>query len=324
MTRTALVLGARGRFGRAATRALLDAGWSVRALARSWPAESPNRPRADPDLAGAQCVTGDALNVDDIINAATSGSGTDACDVIVNAVNPLYPDWARVVPPLTQAVIDAAQNLGARVVIPGNVYGYGAHMPPLLRADTPQAPTTRKGRLRTQMEAHYAASGTPTLILRMGDFIEREKTGNWFDSYITPKLAKGRVTYPGPLTAVHAWAYLPDAARALAGVLEHGEGLPAFADVGFAGYSLTGRDLIAALEPVSGRTLRVGGVPWPLLRLLGAVSPMMREVSEMAYLWRTPHAICGEDLARLVPSFEATPLDVALAEACQDVLARRG
>jgi len=84
-------------------------------------------------------------------------------------------------------------------MLPGNVYNYGAGMPENLREHTPHLPTPRKGRLRVEVGAAYAqADGVQTIILRAGDFIERETTCNWFDSQITKNLAKGGMMCPGP------------------------------------------------------------------------------------------------------------------------------
>ena len=107
--------------------------------------------------------------------------------MIVNALNPPYARWRHDLPRLTANAIAAAKASGATVMIPGNVYHYGALLPARLAEDTPAAPTTRKGRLRVEMERAYADAGTEgvrTIILRAGDFIERRRTGNWFDSYI--------------------------------------------------------------------------------------------------------------------------------------------
>ncbi|MCF6316055.1 MAG: hypothetical protein L3J30_07185 [Marinosulfonomonas sp.] len=47
------------------------------------------------------------------------------------------------------------------------------------------------GRIRTEMEAAYRDSGVRTIILRAGDFIDTQASGNWFDKVMTPKLDKG-------------------------------------------------------------------------------------------------------------------------------------
>jgi len=304
MSEKVIILGAKGRFGRAAVNAFLTAGWTVRAFARSWDGDMSNT--------AVEKVSGDAFDADTLTKAATG------CDVIVNALNPPYPLWRRDIPRTTAAVIHAARATGATVMIPGNVYNYGANMPHRLNEETPHEPTTLKGCLREEMEQTYARASdnsVRTIILRAGDFIEREKTGNWFDTYITDKLHAGRIMYPGPLDLVHAWAYLPDAARAMVGLASHRANFAPFECFNFAGYELTGQELVNALEHTCGHSLKVKGMPWPLIRALGLIMPQMREVSEMRYLWSTPHALEGGKLAAALPDFIPTPMNVALAEA---------
>ncbi len=304
MSQTVIILGVNGRFGRAAAQAFLDAGWSVRGLARHWPGRA-----VDPRI---QQITGDAFDPG-AVSAAAFGS-----DVIVNALNPPYPDWARDLPRLTASVLAAARASGATVMIPGNVYNYGAAMPAVLTEDTPHRPTTRKGRLRQVLEDAYAtasADGVQTIILRAGDFIERERTSGWFDAFVAARVAQGKVTYPGPLDRLHAWAYLPDMARALVGLAEKRAGLPAFSSFGFEGFNITGAQLVAAMERVARRPLKVTSMPWPVMAVIGLVSPMIREVTEMRYLWQTHHSIDGSRLAGVLPAFHAPPLETALADA---------
>jgi len=299
-----IILGAKGRFGRAAVNAFLAAGWKVRAFARSWDGVNANTP--------VEKISGDAFNADTLAKAATD------CDVIVNALNPPYPLWRRDIPRTTAAVIHAARTTGATVMIPGNVYNYGADMPERPNELTEHAPTTLKGCLREEMERAYAKatnSGVRTIVLRAGDFIEREKTGNWFDSHIAGSLHKGSVMYPAPLDRVHAWAYLPDAARAMVGLAEKRADFAPFECFNFAGYEMTGQELVSALEQACGHPLKVKGMPWPLIKVLGLVMPQMREVVEMRYLWSTPHALDGGKLAKALPDFIPTPLSLALAEA---------
>ena len=56
-------------------------------------------------------------------------------------------------------------------------------------------------------------------------------------------------------------------------------------------------------------------MPWTLLRMLGIVVPIFRELSEMAYLGSTPHAIDGTRLAAGIGDIPHTPLDRAIASA---------
>ena len=238
-------------------------------------------------------------------------------DVIVHAVHPLYPDWTEVMPLHTANVIAAGLASGAKVMISGNVYTFGEHDKTYLNEAEAPAPTSKKGALRLMMERAFEAAaeqGLRTVILRGGDFIERENTGDWFAAHITGKVPKGAFTYPGPMDAVHAWAYLPDMARAMAELAAKRGTLSAYSSFGFEGYSLTGTELKAAVENAVGRKLKLKFFPWFLLRPLGVFSPLLREVIEMRYLWDTPHRVDGAALAAVLPDFNPTPLEVAMKQ----------
>ena len=64
-------------------------------------------------------------------------------------------------------------------------------------------------------------------------------------------------------------------------------------------------------------------MPWTLLRMLGIVVPIFRELSEVAYLWSTPHAIDGTRLAAVIGDIPHTPLDRAVAAALLQLGVRR-
>jgi nucleoside-diphosphate-sugar epimerase len=303
--RTALVLGANGRFGAVAIEAFAAAGWHVLAQARRAPAHLP---------AGARHL---AVDLGDVAALADAAAGART---VVYAVNPPYTRWAGEALPLARLGMDVAERLGATFLLPGNVYAFGAGMPALLREDTPQHPTTRKGAIRREMEAELAARATRGLrsvVVRAGDFYGAG-TGSWFDLVIAKSLAAGKLVYPGPLDRAHAWAYLPDFARACVAVAERDE-LPAFTRLHFAGHTLTGAQLLAAIEraarglglaPSGG--FRRGRLPWAPMRLGGLVVPMWREVAEMAYLWEVPHALDGTALRAAIGRVPTTELDPAL------------
>jgi nucleoside-diphosphate-sugar epimerase len=126
-----------------------------------------------------------------------------------------------------QAAVDVAAGLGAVLLFPGNVYNFGADMPAVLAPDTPQRPGTEKGRIRVDLEQQLAqatrARGLQAVVIRAGDFFGAG-SGSWLDQVIVKKLPQGRVTWPGTLDAPHAWAYLPDLARAFVRVAETSPG----------------------------------------------------------------------------------------------------
>lgn len=282
MTGTVLILGANGRFGRNAAEAFWNAGWRVSLFDRS---------------------------KDDLTTAAQGQ------DVIVSAWNPLYPDWGAQVPKLTEQVIAAAESSGATVIIPGNVYVYGPDAPDRFAADTPHAARNPLGQVRIKMEESFRASGVQTIILRAGDFLDTEASGNWFDKIMAPSLKKGVFTYPGAPDLPHGWAFLPDLARATVALAEQREFLPRFSDIPFAGYTLSGQDMAQLCAEALGKPVRLKKMSWLPIQIARPFWPLAKHLVEMSYLWNKPHHLDGQVFDELVPDFPVTPPSEAIAQA---------
>ncbi|MBX3463981.1 MAG: NAD(P)H-binding protein [Planctomycetes bacterium] len=303
--RSVLILGAGGRFGGSAVEAFARAGWQVLAHARRTPsAAAPASVRW--------------LNFDLADTAAGEHAAADA-SVVVHAVNPPYTAWRTQLLPLARHGMDLAQRLGARFMLPGNVYNFGSSMPALLDERTPERADTVKGRLRVQLEAEMAQradTGLRSTVIRGGDFFGHGD-GSWVDLAIVRSLSKGKLIYPGPLDRAHAWAYLPDLARAFVAVAERPAAAP-FERLHFAGHTLTGQQMLDAVQAAALATglattpLRRGGMPWGLIRAGGVFVPIWREIAEMAYLWQVPHALVGTALQQRVGDLHPTPIAQAL------------
>jgi nucleoside-diphosphate-sugar epimerase len=298
-----LILGANGRFGRAAVHAFANAGWQVRAQAR----------RARPDWpAGIATVTADALQADALCEAA------QGADVIVNALNPLYTEWERLALPLAANALAAAKASSALLMFPGNVYNFGRELPAELRVDTPQVGNTSKARIRIEIERRLgdaAALGVDSVVLRAGDFFGGEGRGTWFDQVIVKSLAKGRMVYPGAAELRRPWAYLPDLAESFVKLAAQRARLRGALNFHFAGHVLSGNELRRGLELACGRPLRFRALPWGMLRLAAPFSPMFRAVLEMRYLWQRPHVLDESALRAQLGTVPKTPLPQALAAA---------
>ena len=308
MKQTVLVLGANGLFGRATTEAFAAAGWRVlaqvrRAPAAGWP------PGAEPVAIGAFDVPG--------LVASARGAA-----VVVNGLNPIYTRWEKDAIPLADTAQAVAERLGATLMLPGNVYNFGAGMPALLEETTSQRPTTSKGRIRVAIEQTMrdaSARGLRSIVVRAGDFYGGRGRGSWLDLLIAKSLAGGVATWPGPLEVEHAWAYLPDLARACVQLAEQRHRLDAFEVVHFPGHAPTGRQFVAVLDDIAGRPLRLKSAPWLAMRLLSPVMPMFKALSEMRYLWQVPHRVSGERLQSIIGPLGATPFPQALAQALSEL-----
>ncbi len=287
MTHTVLVLGASGRFGRQASEAFARAGWQVRGF---------NRHR-------------------DTLTTAAQGA-----DVIVNAWNPPYYDWADQVPGLHAQVIEAAQLSGSTVIIPGNVYVFGPDTRVPWSGASPHRATNPLGLIRREMEEAYRASRVRTIVLRAGDFIDTNASGNWFDAVMAKRLSRGRFTYPGNPDIPHAWAYLPDLCRAAVQLAEMRQVLPRYSDIPFPGYTVTGREMTAALSHVLGRDVTMKPMPWWQLQLARPFWKMAPHLLEMRYLWDTPHWLDGSFFNELLPDFTHTAFEDALRRAVSSLV----
>ncbi len=311
--KTVLILGANGRFGQAATQAFAHAGWRVLAQTRRAPVA--------PLPAGATALATPLADT----TALCAQAGT--VHAVVHAVNPVYSRWDAEALPALQQGMAVAQQLRALFMLPGNVYNFGEGMPALLTETTPQAPNNEKGRIRVAMEdamRNRSPQGLRSVVIRAGDFYGCG-SGSWLDQAIVKSIRQGKLVYPGPLDLPHAWAYLPDLARAFVAVAARPP-QPAFETLHFAGHTLTGNELLAALQTAAddlglhpARGWRTGGMPWGLIRAVGLVHPQWRELARMSYLWRVPHALSGDALARAVGPLPATPLQQALRTALIDL-----
>lgn len=305
-TKIALVIGAAGGIGGEAASALARRGWTVRGLVR-------RPPPADHRIAWVQ---GDAMNAADVMRAAEGAS------VIVHAVNPPgYRDWDKLVLPMLDNTIAAAKAVGARIVLPGTIYNFGADAFPVLREDLPQRPSSRKGAIRVAMERRLreaAGAGARALIVRAGDFFGPRTTSNsWFSAaMVTPGSPVSRIVEPTPRGFSHAWAYLPDVGETMARLLEREADLNAFEVFNFPGYQLARGDFGAAIRRVTGNPhLRIWSFPWPLTTLLTPFVRLFREMAEMRHLWNAPISLDGAKLrAFLGEATPATPLDAAVRE----------
>lgn len=298
MTGRILVMGAGGRLGYAAAEAFRDAGWDVKSLVR------PGRAAAAPPKT-------------EVVEVTTREAAVEAargCDVVLNALNPILTEWRKHAMPLAYSAIAAAEANGSMLLFPGNVYNFGQDMPAVLDENTPMRPTSRKGEMRVEMEQRIGEAterGMRAIVLRAGDFFGAGR-GSWLDLVILKALARDRITYPGPLDVIHTWAYLPDLAATMVRLAAVRHTLAPFETFGFPGHALTGAQLVSAIEAATQRRFHVRHMSWWMLKTVGQLLALGRELAEIEYLWRVPHRISGDKLQAAIGDVPHTPLLKAL------------
>ena len=292
MTNTALILGATGKIGRHSAEAFEAAGWRVRRFDRK---------------------------TDSLMEAARGA------DVIVNGFNPAgYKNWATLVPEYTAQIIAAAQASGATIIVPGNVYVYG-NSPGTWGPDTPHQATTRKGKVRIAMEAAYRAAvqeGVQTLLLRAGDFLDPHRDGTLMSLVTLRNLKRGSIATLGDSKARHAYAYLPDWARAAVALAERRASLERFEDIPFPGTNFSIDELAATIAEAIGRPIKVTNFPWWTMYVASPFWRTAYEMLEMRYLSSVDHALSEAHFKTLLPDFQATPRrEAMLCEVLPELLA---
>ncbi|KQY22918.1 hypothetical protein ASD16_09915 [Cellulomonas sp. Root485] len=252
----------------------------------------------------------DATDVD-ALTAAVRGA-----DVVYNCAAPPYHRWPTDWPPLWAALLDSAARTGAVLVSVGNLYGYATHGA-VMTEDTPLDSTERKGMVRAQMwrdaEARHRAGDLRVTEVRAADYF-----GPYADSqamvgprFLTPLRAGKVVRTVVAVDQPHSWTYLPDLARALVAA---GRTPDAW---GRAWH-------VPTAEPLTVRELgerfavglpapRIRPMPAAVVRALGLVSPLLREVAGVSDHFSEPYVMDTAASSRML-GLVATPWDAAVAE----------
>jgi nucleoside-diphosphate-sugar epimerase len=312
----ALVLGISGAVGGAIAKVLAARGYRIRALAR---ATSSNRSMSFP----IDWVEGDALEQADVINAARG------VEIIVHGVNPPgYAKWRELAIPMLGNSISAARVTGATILFPANIYVFSPAAGPRVDETTPMAPTTRKGRVRLEMEMMLADAaekhGVRTIAVRSGDFFGPGVVNSWFAQAVAKGGRSARVLHDLSSPGVgHAWAYVPDLAETFGRLVDCRASLATYEMVHFHGHwTDPGRTIAETAYRVIGRSeLRIRSFPWIIMYGGAPFVTFLREAMEMRWLWRHPLRLDNSKLERLIGPEPRTPLERAIAAAFDEPLA---
>lgn len=292
-----LVLGA-GQIGPRVAEILRERGHRVRIARRS---KNTSRVR------GIETVALDVRDADAVARAAEGAS------VVYHCVNPAYHRWPELLLPNTRGILDGVARSGAHLVALDCLYMYGdtSHM----HEGSPLAPRSKKGELRVRSaELMLEADARGTVPLAMGraaDFFGPDAPLSVFGEHFWKRVRAGKSAQLfGDPDQVHSYSYTPDVAAALVTLgAARARGLwmlpvqPAE----------TTRALVSRMGTAIGRNIGISTLPSWLLRVIGVVQPMMRELAEMTYQWEQPYVL---DDAKFRAAFGegATPWDHAVVE----------
>jgi nucleoside-diphosphate-sugar epimerase len=315
MNEIQVVFGAGGALGAAIVRRLTAENKSVRIVVRD--AERMRKllpPSAD-------FVTGDATDAEKVRTACRNAS------IIYHCVNVPYSKWGAVMPTVTDNILIGARDAKARLVFPGNVYGYGPFQTIPATEDHPLAATSKKGLLRITlerklMEAHRLGD-VRVVIPRFPDYYGPNVTNKLVAPIFEAALAGKKASWLGTLDVPHDLVYIDDAAAAclLLGATDSAYGqawhIPGAGPI-------TGRQFIEMIFKAAGQKPNIGVMRRGFFRFFGLFAADAREMLELLYEFERPLVLDGSKFARTFPSFKYTSHENAVRQTVEWFRRRSG
>lgn len=289
-----------GPVGRETTRRLLAQGVSVRVAQRHAPPDLPQ---------GARFIACDVLDVE-----AVSRTTEGAQQIVVAVGFPYAGDVWRVAWPraMTNFVI-ACEAVRARMVFVDNLYMYGPQNAPL-REDMPLVPFGVKPAVRVEATRIWMAAAEAGRIrataLRASDFYGPGVALSHLGANAFGAIAKSkRALLLSPPDTQHDFAYVPDVARGVVTLLDapddaygHAWHLPCAP-------TRTPREILTLGAKALDRAPCIFALPLASLPVLGLSSALLREMTEMRFLWDRPYRVDAQKFSSRFWS-DPTPLEV--------------
>jgi nucleoside-diphosphate-sugar epimerase len=313
------IFGAFGTIGRSVTGALLARGDSIRAVGRS---EAKLR-EAFGGVPRVEIVSADVATLEGCARAA---AGADA---IVYSLGLPYSRRAfAAYPRMMQSAIDAARAAGVRrLLLIANVYAFGRPVTPLVREDHPREPCSVKGRWRKEQEdvafAAHRAGAFETLVLRLPDFYGPFADLSLGNLIVAAAEQGRRASLLGPIDTPHELMFTPDVGPVVAALLSREDGWGEAYHLAGAG-SITLREFATRAFAAAGRPARLRVAGPAMVRALGIVSPLMRELSEMSYLLTQPVLLDDSKLKAHLGEISKTPYESGIRITLEHLRGRRG
>ncbi|MFJ7071875.1 NAD-dependent epimerase/dehydratase family protein [Streptomyces sp. NPDC098781] len=289
------VLGS-GPAGTALARELVRRGHPVRLVDRKGEGPAPD---------GVERFAADVSTAEGA-RAATAGAA-----VVYHAVNVGYHLQVEVMPRIQEAILGAVEASGARLVVLDTLYPYGETGGAVMTEDSPWNATSRKGRMRAELDEKYLAAhreGRARVVLaRSADFVGPGVLNSSLGGAAFPgALTGGDVLALGDIDLPHSYTNIEDVAAGLATLGERPEGdgrvwhLPTAPAV-------TTREIQGMIEKRVGQALNVVVLPEP--RPFGPFDEqVMAEYAEMFYQHTEPQIV---DSSAFEQAFGVTPTPLA-------------
>lgn len=300
-----LVLGATGSMGFAYVNELLANRVPVTALVRN--VKKAQQLFGNNDL--LELVEGD---VNDFSLLQRSAKGKK---VIFYSINYPYQQWTTRMMPTTDLVIKVAQENGATILFPGNIYAFG-DFPEPIKEDSIPLLTTEKGKLRWRV-IHQLELGTQqgkckVIVLRLPDFYGPNVT-NGLIKPIFGNASKGKpIEWLLRSDVAHQFVYTADAAKVFRRLEQETE-LPNMTTYNLAGITVPSINALAEIiDQVANNSAKVKVTPKWLLNIVGIFLPVVKELKENYYQFENTVVLNDDKLRTLYQDLTLTPLEESI------------
>lgn len=295
-----LIVGA-GLVGSTTALQLAALGENVRIVSRSG---------RGPNHESIERIAADANDGDRLAELA------DGAVAIYNCLNPAYHRWLTDWPPMSEALLTAAERSNAPLVIAGCLYGYG-EVTGTMTEETPLAATQPKLKVRADMwkealEAQRAGRVKAVTEVRASDYIQAQSLLSLF---LAKPLINGRRAFvTAPLDVPHTWTSVNDVATMLITAATDERAWNRAWHVPST-EALTIRELAHRFsEAVGTPAPKVSSIPDWLFRAAGRLIPMLREFQITSYQFTAPFVMDSSD-ATSTFGLHPQPIGEALREA---------
>lgn len=315
MMKKAIVVGATGGTGAVIAAELVKRGVPTIAFGRSrQKLEVLAKQMGNPSH--LTLAVGDAFRPDDVAAAAKEA------DVMFHCANVPYHEMESKLIPLGEAIMEAADRLGLKVVAIDGIYPYGRRQSDKVTEDHPKQPHTKKGKVRLAFEQMIFSNRwnrARAMIVRLPDYYGPTANQASYLGGTLEAIAAGKMAFfIGNMKVPREYVYLPDAAFM---VVELAGRDQAYGQ----NWNIPGSDVISGHEIV--RIAReASGTRKPViplgrfgLSLLGLFVPVMKEVVEMLYLTEEPLRLSGEKYERYIGKVPVTRPAVGIAATVREL-----
>jgi nucleoside-diphosphate-sugar epimerase len=191
------------------------AGKRVRLVNRSGKGQAP---------VGVELVAGDALQ-SDVVRNLCQGAAT-----VYHCANVSYEQQVAVIPRLQESIVEGVAPTGAKLIVTDTLYMYGQTHGQVMKENSPNAATTRKGQMRARVaEAYLTAHHEGKVRIALGraaDFFGPRILNSALGDRVFPAALAGKsIQVFGNIDLPHCYSYIGDVARGLALLGERDEAL---------------------------------------------------------------------------------------------------